>query len=649
MEKIKHIIKKNKPDVIFLACLNLVLFIVGYLSLFTYYFNYSSFDLQALLLWDYSAKSNIIPYKDIYYPYGFLTYYKNVNIFATIAYLVLPLISFNILIFSFAKIVKRKHLTFIFSITLMIIILFLIGTDSFYRYGIALSAVPVLSFLFFKKDKLNLVTPFIIGIITFSFLWLVHDQGVYLFLLSLIYYLFFKYKQIKRKQISIYIETMCEISIFAAGGIIVSIPFIVYLITNNALDGFLYYIFVSTPEFPELSKTPFFTSFTSFNNLFSYLVLSIVGLLLANKILLRQKLEVINYVEFGFVVLLLFLEQKNIIRATQLPIMLVAYILFIFLLYDVTSQVYIKKINKTIFGLGVFLVVIAIFYTNFNILKINNYKHMSLINFSDLERIINITASTDQKMVVEKLNSYNTINHKVYSFPADPVFYALLKQEPPLYQSIYEASSKKSQEQLIDYLLDVDYIVLNTNNISVQDTVPNYVRAKYLLRYILTNYSIKDTIGEYLILEKKRSDFFATKLSENQVKTSLLKINLENIPRTEGIYNSNIINDKRNHTIIQSADASHLNNYLASNKVESRNLIIVLKNNNYYKNKMHFTVDNKIKTEVVFNSCYKTNCIINLESIPAFYNIRVLSRIDTGNDVELTLLRLDDDIKKIIW
>ena len=108
--------------------------------------------------------------------------------------------------------------------------------------------------------------------------------------------------------------------------------------------------------------------------------------------------------------------------------------------------------------------------------------------------------------VVNKLNSYSDFNGKVYSFPGDPIFYVLFNQKPPYYSSIYEASPIYAQKKLVEYISEdeINYIAYNKNDTTIQDNVPNTVRAAYLNNYIVKNFSIKDKVGSFLILYRNK-------------------------------------------------------------------------------------------------------------------------------------------------
>src|SRR5687767_13741472 len=93
MQKLNKLLKKNKSEIIFLVLFSALVLSLNYLSICSSYLKHSSFDLQTLLTWDYSAAKGLIPYRDLYYPYGLLFYYKTVNPFFAVLYLLTPVLS----------------------------------------------------------------------------------------------------------------------------------------------------------------------------------------------------------------------------------------------------------------------------------------------------------------------------------------------------------------------------------------------------------------------------------------------------------------------------------------------------------------------------------------------------------------------------
>src|SRR3989344_9145653 len=151
----------------FLSCVN-------YLNL--------SFDSQIPLTWDFTSLSNVLPYKDIYFPYGILFYFKN-NSFLELIYFFLPTILFLSIYITFKRIFRSKLLALASLVSFYLFIYKYTGIENFSRYGIILSLALLLSYLFYKYSVISVKLSFFLGILIGCIFSLVNDQGTYAFLL----------------------------------------------------------------------------------------------------------------------------------------------------------------------------------------------------------------------------------------------------------------------------------------------------------------------------------------------------------------------------------------------------------------------------------------------------------------------------------
>jgi ankyrin repeat protein len=118
--------------------------------------------------------------------------------------------------------------------------------------------------------------------------------------------------------------------------------------------------------------------------------------------------------------------------------------------------------------------------------KINNIDKRELAPYNSVEKYLS-----------EK-------NAKIFSFPGDPIFYILFNQKPPYYPTIYEATPIYAQKKLIKFIEEnkINYVILNIKSTSIQDTVPDKMRARILYEYIMNNFKKEKQIDNFLIFKK---------------------------------------------------------------------------------------------------------------------------------------------------
>lgn len=661
-KKIKYILnlfQKNRKETLLIILLNAIVSGVNYLSLCIGYSRFANFDFQTFLTWNYSAFNNLVPYKDLYYPYGLLPYYRDENIFFLLTYFIISLVTLNVFIYILKKIFKKNQIVYLVTIILLIFICLVFNLSTFNRYGISVVISLVISYAFYLNvvsKKFYLLSGTIISLI----FWLVHDQGILGFTIFFFFYfgnLFLKFKSSNKKNLFKLVikQALC----FSVGVIVGLSPFILYLIKSNAVKSFWYYISVSLPEYPLMSKTPFFNLFFSLNNIFTVGVLTLSIFFITYKIYKKKKRSIFTYVEIGLILTIILFEQKNIIRLMENTITFAAFILFAITLWEIFAKSKKTFENNSLIKIiyfSILISVILIFYIFYG-------NRSGLNSISDIgQKPINCYAANlnnvpdvkKYESVINKLKSYKNFNDKIFSFPGDPIFYVLLNQKQPYFTSIYEASSRNSQINTNNYLdNEINFVALNTKNKSIQDDVPNYIRGVYELKFILNNYSAKSMVGDFLILERKNnSDFFIDNdlIGADEYKRYLLKINLESIPSSEGMYKKNIIQNKKNTFLINNFDQIKTNKYLRSNKINSKGTVLLIKNNNSGKyTYLKITSDENLETTIKMKSCRENYCIVNLSNIPMFYKKRNIKMINSKDDILVSIVKISDNNIVNLW
>ncbi len=653
-------LKKNLDELFLVIFLNITLLVVNYFSLCTGYLRFSDFDFQTFLTWNYSASNNFIPYRDLYYPYGLLPYFRDGNTLFLILYLIFSLLVLNTLIFFFRKIFKLKQITYIIFVPFLFFIIFIANTGTFNRYGISLAISTVLSYCFYANrdsSRFYFLSGFILSII----FWLFHDQGIFGFIIFFLFQFVEVLSNFRKVKTKLFLRPIfIRLSYFVFGSFLGLLPFVYYLTKNNALEMFWYYLTVSLPEFPLLSKTPLFNLFISLNNLFSVGVLSFAILFITYKFVQKRKKSLYTYFEIGLIFTIILLEQKNIVRLMENNISFIAFVLFAIIFWEIITQSKKRLENNTLIRITCLIVVmliIGIFY-----LAYGNNSGITKSNFSNPTRknchnlnMGSVANSDEYKLVIQKLMKYENFNNKILSYPGDPIFYVLLKQKQPYFTSIYEASSKTSQIMNINYLKNnINYVVVNTRNKAIQDEVPNYIRGVYELKYILGNYSVKDSAGNFLILERhQNSDFFLNnnyKLA-SEYKKHLLDINLESIPLSEGRNKERYIINADNKFLTKDFNQKKINKYLENNNVSSDKIILLVNSGNvtddYFTLKI-ITKDNRT-TNIKMKSCKESYCVINLSNVPLFYNLRQIKNFEFNDKILVSILKVSDGNIERLW
>ena len=486
----------------FLSCVN-------YLNL--------SFDSQIPLTWDFTSLSNVLPYKDIYFPYGILFYFKN-NSFLELIYFFLPTILFLSIYITFKRIFRSKLLALASLVSFYLFIYKYTGIENFSRYGIILSLALLLSYLFYKYSVISVKLSFFLGILIGGIFSLVNDQGTYALLLFI--FLLAISPVLRKEKLNHFSFLFSRITISGLGIVVGLFPFFVFLKSNKMFYEFFLYV-RHLPDFVLYAKTPFIPFSTTTDNLFTFGSIFIAIVALSYKIFFSQKkLSLLSFLKISLVFILILLEQKNIIRSIDKQITFIAFFLYIITFYDLIRN----KINNFVI-IFCFIIISGVVLLGFGLHPFINYNlsfKESLINSFFRENISNFLPNKSRiclddnldKLLIGKNTKFEKIKKiiekdsagytKIFDYLSDPVFYVLFNQKPPYYFTIFEGTPLYAQESNIKYIEEnkVEYVIYNTDILKIQDNVPTQIRNKVLFKYVLDNFMVLDRIGNFIIYKK---------------------------------------------------------------------------------------------------------------------------------------------------
>lgn len=145
----------------------------------------------------------------------------------------------------------------------------------------------------------------------------------------------------------------------------------------------------------------------------------------------------------------------------------------------------------------------------------NNFLNSVPLLFLDETKIKELTKDyfapskikiTGSEQIVEYFDAHRKLNpnEKVFAFPDMIPVYPLIRQLPPPYLSVYNASTIYAQRTMIKWLDDVkpELTIWNYNN-QAFDGVPNIVRVPIIYNYIIANYEPVDPLADYYVLKRR--------------------------------------------------------------------------------------------------------------------------------------------------
>lgn len=636
-------------DLVIVFVLTFLVFLPNLYSKCSIYLDLN-FDSQMFVTWIYTVSKNYLPFQDVFYPYGYFYYFKSSIFLLAVIDLLLKSSLFTIIYLMFRCIFNKRIFAVTSFIAFFIFVILHTGSEVFSRYGIlvafiVLTSLGIVNNLIYKA-KYNISMGLFSGLTFF----LVPDQAVlcvFGYILSQAFGPLLK-SGFSRKVVYPHRKIIkCSLIYFAFLAISI-IPFVTFLFLSGDLQILGQYV-KEIATIAQFAKIPFPPSLKSIDNIFSLVVLVLaISTQSYRYFLVKVKPTKHDIVLFGLVISLIILEQKNILRSIDSQISFVSFLILYVLIAGIIRK---SKLRLSIFiCFIVFFEIVLLFggmKTSKNILKSFNedsgYAHTSRSHCIDknLEKYKKGPMGEVYDFI-SKIEGKKTI----FSFPSDPIFYVIFDQKPPYYLSIYEASFKKGQESRMHYIAknNVNYIIINTNILSIQDNVPDVVRAKYELSYILNNFEYLTKIEKYLILKKgKKENIFDNKVfvNDSYIK-NLLNINLESIPFSQAKQIKNNIGSP----ISTYDDLNSFNESIANNGLVSTNKVLLFKSLHNNQILLRLTDLQGLTTNVSMRNC-KNNCLLNLQSMPQFYNVRRIVSVNS-NDV-IIQIKLYENKNLDIW
>ena len=665
---IKHLLKFE----LFLLFLLLLIFSSYNFLKSCQFFQDLSFDNQIFIAWQHSSLVGLLPYKNIYYPYGIMTYFKNTVPLFSLLNIVFTPILFSIVFIAIRNIWKNRIICYLLFTSFFIFIVFYTNLNVFNRYGIMVCMGLLFAFLFSRRIYISVFQAFAIGITTGVIFSLINDQGIYSFFLFVLLQVLnpiIRNGLIELKKRKYYLQILKIFFSYTLGFFVGFMPFFIFLIKNDMLSQFTSYT-SQISDFAIYGKTPFIPYSMTIDNIFIYITLFTTVFLLTYRLSLAKRIFNLSlYMKIVLLVLLVFLEQKSIVRSISTQITFVSYLLLIFLLYELNAFLTKKNISTSKRVLTCGSIVILIFCIGLN----SNNSFQFRVPVNNVSSLNEVFHQVNRQCLEKNLFSARTIypSYKyieskikrdsekpvIFDYLSDPVFYALFNQKPPYYFTIFESTPLYAQEENIKYIKkhNVEYIIYNINMSSIADGVPEYIRGNLLFKYLVNNFEPYDKKDSFIIFKKKNNtDFFKQESSRNitEFRKYLLNINLGAIPRSEGRYKFNFLTKNANK--IKSGDSEKINLLLKSNVINSSNKFLVLTPELYTNHEKQMKIvlgsQHDLYTIVTFYRCgVGESCIINISNLPLFYKERVLTKIIVDKSFKGRIQLIENQTNKELW
>lgn len=455
------------------------------------------FDQQSFIYWDFAKSLNLIPFRDFFYPYGLLFYFKIDSVFwNTLSILIIFIILFSTFKI-FKNILNDKFFSILFFILFCIFITIFSDIDSFIRYSAIIPVLYLLSESTYKKSFSKTQYGFCAGLFSGILFFLISDIAIYTSAL-VGFFIIYNFISLKKKLDKDLFKFLISV---VSGFLIGIIPFVIFLSINNSWEGYLKN--VELLKYVSLfAKIPFPPSFKLVENLFN-IFLIVVSLIYLIK---RKEKKFIYFIVLSLTLTILLYEYKNIIRTSYESITVIGFLLFLVLFSEIINDLRRKKINSILISSSLLIVVFLFFSI---IYSERNLQKQQYVTFWDDEKCVNKKVSSiddaDLKNYMVVKSYLLESNGKIFSYPGDPIFYVLFNQIPPPYPSIYESTPVFAQKEQIDYIKrnNVDYVIINNKSTTIQDGVPDIERNKVLYKYIKNNFEEDRKIAEFIILKKK--------------------------------------------------------------------------------------------------------------------------------------------------
>lgn len=625
-----------------------ILFIILFFYFFSSFFQLcriyrnNDFDSQTLLAWDYSASIGMMPFNDIFYPYGLLSFYKNHFFWANMLYLVIGPILFTAMYILFNKLYNNKIVSFFIVAYLFLFVQKYISWETFNRYGVFTFMSLFFSYYFYtnKISRKFLIT---IGIIIGLIFSLITDQGVYILLTFFLLFLFFEKTTYQSSLTEIFQRKIMGFVVFLLGFFLGLMPFFIYLVFTNSFAFFFAELF-RTGQIAQYAKIPFLPGLKSPENIFvlSLLFFSIfyTGFI---HLFSKKKYSLSTAYIMTLIVVLIILEQKNIIRSIDRSLTFVGILmLFVFI-----SE------KKKFWFLWIFVLLFIYYVAGFSQYIRPYDSKKNLTDSQCINKNLHIlTDGTSYQKMANKITQIYHYHGLTFSYPSNPIFYLLLREKPFYFSNSYDTAAETSQQKQIQFLKkkNVQYLIFDINQRAVQDSVPEYIRSGTTLRYILNNFQAIDRVNNFIIFRKSNSpNIFTNAIIDNSYKKYLLNIDLKSIPQSEGFYKQAEFAELGENSF---DSLQSLQKFIKQHSILGDTMLLSLtyKKLSAATTEITMTSDDMIKTKIYFHSCpVNYPCIINISRSPLFFAPRRIQSITITNESDIATIRLARNRTSIFW
>lgn len=627
----------------------------------------TDFDSQNYLTWAFTAYKNYLPYRDVVYWYGLFSYYT-----ASLASLKILTVVWSMLLCTAFAVVARRYIQHSVLLGYFLLLCFAIiqsvtGFGAFFRYGTSLALSIGSSYVLSRKliSEFGLV---LLGISAASTVFLISDQGIY-FSLIVAAQIFLRLVLIERESLKkTFISLVQQYFWFGLGyGLVLAIAF-TSMARLGALQGYIENI-QAMGMMGVFAKVPLNKLLFSKEN-----ILTTVTLFLGTQLFVYQtffskpKQNSFTYLlNAAWLIALWLCQNKFLIR----PWFEVQFVLFSFMFYSLHVAQIVNSITQRQLSPIVKNLLIFALMTGFFSLLVPDKAVANLFNTARQQynqRYMELTRSPGFKAgVTACLNDYfdnfdrhmpqkystvlNWINTQpsgetatLFSFPGEPIFYVGRNQKPPAYFNAYDATSLAAQQKNIDYMTEnnVRYVIWDTDNIFIQDDVPNILRNDMVARYILNNYVAKRQIGSYLIFEKttvadaflnnaliQQNDGFYESLTYLNLKfyPVLLQQKMQDRPKT-------VLEHKTQNGVIT-----------IPKKAETHSLYLWISANQNMPVDLKLSTGSGLSTRLSISGCTEGSpCLVPLKLLPLFYAPaeQVIVSISTAAEWTAELVRIPD-------
>ena len=124
----------------------------------------------------------------------------------------------------------------------------------------------------------------------------------------------------------------------------------------------------------------------------------------------------------------------------------------------------------------------------------------------------------------------------------------------------------------------VKYVIYDLKDASIQDEVPDLLRTPLLHKFIISHFSIRTKIDNFLLLERSTEDIFNSSQLKNapELIHILTNLDFQNIPRSEGFYKDTSLSLIGNTQRVVVNTQQKLTNYLQDHPTDSDKKFLVI-------------------------------------------------------------------------